>query len=269
MAELTRRGFGPTWKVVATMGVDFSFGLQGKVAVVTGGASGIGAAIAEAYRTKGATVAIVDRDLAHAEETAGRIGGGTYAVACDVSDPASVDAAVGAIVERSGRIDILVNSAGVVRLAPAEDLDVADWQLTIGVNLTGTFLMTQRVGRVMLAAGSGRVISLASQAGIVAIPEHVAYTATKFGVRGLTQSFAAEWGGRGINVNCISPTVVMTELGKLAWAGAKADAHKAQIPKGRFAEPEEIAAAAVFLASDGAAMVNGTNLVVDGGFTIV
>jgi len=254
---------------VAAMSVDFSFGLQDRVAVVTGGAAGIGAAIAEAYHAKGAEVVIVDNDPDHARETAARIGDGSYAVPCDVSDAESVDAAVRTVVDRSGRIDILVNCAGVVRLAPAEDLPLDYWKLTMAVNLSGTFLMTQRVGRVMLDAGRGKVINIASQAGVVAIPEHVAYTASKFGVRGLTRAFAAEWGGRGLNVNCISPTVVLTELGKQAWAGPKADAHKAQIPKGRFAEPAEIAAAAVFLASDGADMVNGENLVVDGGFTIV
>lgn len=251
------------------MSVDLSFGLHHKVAVVTGGASGIGAAIAEAFHAKGAAVVILDADLAHAEQTATRIGGGTYALACDVSDADSVDRAVESITDRSGRIDILVNSAGVARLAPAETLSLADWNLTIAVNLTGTFLVTQRVGRVMLTAGRGKVINIASQAGIVAIPEHVAYCASKFGVRGLTQVFAAEWGGRGVNVNCISPTVVMTDLGRRAWAGPKGDAHKAQIPKGRFAEPEEVAAAAVFLASDASDMVNGENLVVDGGFTII
>ena len=174
-----------------------------------------------------------------------------------------------AVLDRSGRVDVLVNPAGAARLAPAEDLSLADWNLTMAVNVTGTFLTTQRVGRVMLAQGGGKVINISSQAGIVAIPDHVAYTASKFAVNGLTRVFAAEWGGRGINVNSISPTVVLTELGKKAWAGPKGDAHKAQIPKGRFAEPEEIAAAAVFLASNGADMINGADLVVDGGFTIL
>lgn len=251
------------------MSVDFSFGLEDKVAFVTGAAAGIGEAIAEAFSAKGARVVVVDMDAAAAESVAARLGAGTYAVGCDVSSAESVDAAVQAVLDRSGRIDVLVNSAGVARLAPAEDLSLADWNLTMAVNVTGTFLTTQRVGRVMLAQGGGKVINISSQAGIVAIPDHVAYTASKFAVNGLTRVFAAEWGGRGINVNSISPTVVLTELGKKAWAGPKGDAHKAQIPKGRFAEPEEIAAAAVFLASNGADMINGADLVVDGGFTIL
>jgi NAD(P)-dependent dehydrogenase (short-subunit alcohol dehydrogenase family) len=120
----------------------------------------------------------------------------------------------------------------------------------------------------MLAAGKGKIVNIASQAGTVAIPEHVAYCASKFAVRGLTRVLAQEWGGRGINANTLSPTVVLTELGKKAWAGPKGDAHKAQIPKGRFALPEEVAAAAVFLASSASDMVNGADLLVDGGFTI-
>jgi len=120
----------------------------------------------------------------------------------------------------------------------------------------------------MLKVGKGKIINLASQAASVALTDHVAYCASKFGVLGVTKVLASEWGGRGINVNSVSPTVVLTELGKKAWAGEKGDAHKAQIPVGRFAEPEEVAAAVIFLASDGADMVNGADLVVDGGFTI-
>ena len=129
--------------------------------------------------------------------------------------------------------------------------------------------MARAAGRRMIAAGrGGRIVNLASQAGTVAIEGHVAYCASKFGVIGLTRTLALEWGRHGITVNSISPTVVLTDLGRSAWSGAKGDALKAQIPTGRFAEPEEIAAAAVFLASAEAAMVNGADLVVDGGYTI-
>ena len=128
--------------------------------------------------------------------------------------------------------------------------------------------MAQAVGRLMIAQGSGRIINLASQAGSVAIEEHVAYCASKFAVIGMTKTLALEWGRHGITVNSISPTVVMTELGKTAWAGAKGEAAKERIPVGRFAEPEEVAAAAVFLASDAAAMINGADLLVDGGYTV-
>lgn len=235
--------------------VDLSFALTGKVALVTGGASGIGEAITTAFTAKGARVATVD--LAAAGE-----------FRCDVSDAAAVDATVTAVLERYGKIDILVNSAGIARLGPAEDLSVADWDATLDVNLKGTFLMSQAVGRTMLARGSGTIINLASQAASVALQGHLAYCASKFAVVGLTKVLALEWAGRGVNVNSISPTVVLTELGRTAWSGPKGDALKALIPTGRFAYPEEIAAAAVYLASSSANMVNGADLVVDGGYTI-
>jgi NAD(P)-dependent dehydrogenase (short-subunit alcohol dehydrogenase family) len=235
--------------------VDFDFRLDGLVAVVTGGASGIGAAIASAFAAKGATVAIADLATA-----------GGYV--CDVSDPVSVESTVAAVIEDFGRIDILVNSAGIARLAPAEDLSLEHWDSTIAINLKGTFLMCQTVGRHMLGAGRGVIVNMASQAASVAIEEHVAYCASKFGVVGITKVLATEWAGRGVRVNSISPTVVLTDLGIKAWDNPKGDALKKLIPTGRFAYPAEIAACAVFLASGAAAMVNGADLVIDGGYTI-
>lgn len=235
--------------------VDFDFRLDGLVALVTGGASGIGAAIAAALPVKGATVAIAD--LAS---------DGGYT--CDVSDPESVSSTVAAVIDDFGRIDILVNCAGIARLAPAEELSLAHWDSTIAVNLKGTFLMCQTVGRHMLAAGRGVIINMASQAATVAIEEHLAYCASKFGVVGITKVLATEWAPRGVRVNSISPTVVLTDLGIKAWDNPKGEALKKLIPTGRFAYPNEIAAAAVFLASEAAAMVNGADLVIDGGYTI-
>ena len=240
----------------------------GRVAVVTGGASGIGSSIAQLLVQQGASVALLDQDLEAASKTAESIGDGASAYACDVTDRASVRSAVEAVRTDLGDVDILVNSAGVARLAPAEDLDDDAWDLTLGVNLTGTFLVCQEVGRGMLERGSGKIVNLASQAGTVALAEHAAYSASKFGVIGLTKVLASEWAGRGVNVNTVSPTVVLTALGKKAWDGPKGDALKEQIPVGRFAEPEEIAAVVSFLASDAAAMINGADILVDGGYTI-
>jgi NAD(P)-dependent dehydrogenase (short-subunit alcohol dehydrogenase family) len=253
---------------VDSRALDPGAGLQGKVALITGGASGIGAAIAEAYAAKGAHVAIVDLQESAARARAEQVGGDSRAFACDVTDAASVQATADAVVEAYGRVDVLVNSAGVVLLAPAEELELRAWDTTLDVNLKGTFLACQAVGRHMLAAGGGRIVNLASQAASVALDQHVAYCASKFGVLGLTKVLASEWGGRGVTVNTISPTVVLTDLGRAAWDGPKGEAMKELIPTGRFALPEEIAACAVFLASEAAEMVNGADLVVDGGYTV-
>lgn len=247
--------------------MNYDFPLSDKVALVTGGASGIGDAIAAALATKGARVAICDLRRDGAQATADRIGNGARGFACDVTDEASVDTCVSDVVEAFGRIDILVNSAGIVDLAPAEELSPAAWRRTLDVNLTGSYLVARAVARHMIAAGAGRIINMASQAGSVALDGHVAYCASKFGVIGMTKTMALEWGKHGIRANTISPTVVLTELGRKAWEGPKGDAMKAEIPAGRFAEPEEIAAAAVFLASEGADMINGADLVIDGGYT--
>ena len=252
----------------ASQALDLTFSLNSKVALVTGGASGIGAAIAEAYASKGAHVAVVDLNERAAKEQADKIGNEATAYACDVSDPESVVAVVEAVVQHYGHVDILVNSAGVVRLAPAEEIEVSGWITTIAVNLTGTFLMSQSVGKHMLAAGHGKIISLASQAGSVALDQHVAYCASKWGVIGMTKVLASEWAGRGVTANTISPTVVLTELGHQAWDGPKGEALKKLIPTGRFALPDEIAASAVFLGSQAADMINGMDLLVVGGYTI-
>lgn len=247
--------------------LDFDFPLSGKTAVVTGAGSGIGAAIAEAFASKGVRLALLDLDLVNAKAKAAEFGN-AEAFGCNVADPTSVETAIQAVIAKFGRIDILVNSAGIVDLAPAETISLKAWQRTLDVNLTGSFLMAQAVGRQMIAQGGGKIINLASQAGTVAIDEHVAYCASKFAVIGMTKTLALEWGKYGINVNSISPTVVLTDLGKKAWAGPKGDAMIGQIPMGRFAEPCEIAAAAIFLASDAAYMINGADLMIDGGFTI-
>ncbi|WP_308188104.1 SDR family oxidoreductase [Rhodococcus rhodochrous] len=186
-----------------------------------------------------------------------------------MDDRESVSTAVSFVVSDLVHVDVLVDSAGVARLAPAEDLSDEFWNLTLNVNLTGTFLMCQEFERVMLARGSGRIINIASQAATVAIEEHAAYCASKFGVLGLTKVLAAEWAGRGVTVNTISLTVVMTPLGREAWSNPKGDALRARIPVVRFAETEDVTNTAVFRASSGAAMINSADILVDGGYTVL
>lgn len=246
--------------------MDIDFSLDGKSALVTGGASGIGWAICQLFVAKGARVAIADLNAAAATDRAGTLGERAAAYELDVTDPDSVTATVDRVAADFGRIDVLVNSAGVGLLAPAEELGLDIWDPTLAVNLRGTFLVAQAVGRLMLANGSGSIINLASQAASAALDKHAAYCASKAGVIGLTRVLAFEWGGRGVRANTISPTVVMTELGRYAWSGPEGDAFKKLIPAGRFAEPEEIAATALFLASDHSLMINGADIPVDGGF---
>jgi len=250
------------------MTIDMTFPLKGRVAVVTGGASGIGRAIAEAFASKGVTVAIADLQMDVAKAFAKELGNNSSAHLCDVTSLESISTAVNEIYAAHNAVDILVNSAGIVALAPAENLEKSAWDITMAVNLSGTFFMSQEVGKRMLNRGSGKIINLASQAGSVSLHDHAAYCASKFGVIGVTKVLASEWANRGVTVNSISPTVVLTELGKKAWDGEKGDALKKLIPTSRFALPEEIAATAVFLASDGANMINGADILVDGGYTI-
>ncbi|NYD24333.1 GolD/DthD family dehydrogenase [Kineococcus aurantiacus] len=234
-----------------------------RVALVTGGAGGIGAAVVAAFEAEGTAVAVLDRD-----ERALAGAGGRFHVAADVTDPASVASAVDRVVERAGRLDVLVNCAGTATIAPALDIDLAGWSSTLAVNLTGSFIVTRAVARHLAAHGGGRVVTIASQAATVGLEGHVAYAASKAGLLGMTRTLALEWGPLGITVNTVSPTVVLTPLARPNWDNPRGEALRAQIPVGRFAEPEEVAAAVLYLASPAAAMVTGHDLVVDGGYTV-
>jgi len=250
------------------MNLDKVFSFNNKIIVVTGGASGIGEAISKAFAAQGATVAVVDLEESKAMKIAEELGNSSRGFACDVANYESVNNVAAAIQDVYKKVDVLVNSAGIVALAPAEKLSLDTWNRTININLSGTFFMSQAIGKLMLSQGSGKIVNMASQAASIALDEHAAYCASKFGVLGITKVLASEWAGRGVNVNSISPTVVLTELGKKAWDGPKGDALKKLIPTGRFALPEEIAASALFLSSSAADMINGADLLVDGGYTI-
>jgi len=251
-----------------TASFDAAFDFTGKAALVTGGAAGIGAAIAHALAARGAKVAVVDLSPAAPETARALSNGGHCACVADITQPGEAERAAAETVRALGRLDILVNNAGVARLAPAEAVTDEDWDLTMAVNLRAPFLMARAAFPALRDAGAGRIVNLASQAAFVALDRHLAYCTSKAGLLGMTKVLALEWAAHGITVNAISPTVVETELGRKAWAGEVGEAMKRKIPAGRFAQPEEIALASLFLASAGAGMITGANLVIDGGYTI-
>ncbi|MBN3807501.1 GolD/DthD family dehydrogenase [Paraburkholderia sp. Ac-20347] len=253
-------------------GVDFDFRLDGKVAVVTGGLGGIAMATNTALIAKGARVAILypafeePRVQAAVEELGAA---NAKAFACDVANEADVERAMKAAVQHFGDIHLLVNAAGCITLTPAEDIGFDEWQKQIAVNLTGPFLCSKHFARHVLARGHrGKIVNIASQAATVAIDQHCAYTSAKAGLIGMTKVLAKEWAARGITVNTVSPTVVLTPMGAAAWDGEKGENMKKLIPVGRFAYTDEIAAAILFLLSNGADMITGADIMIDGGYTI-
>jgi NAD(P)-dependent dehydrogenase (short-subunit alcohol dehydrogenase family) len=250
--------------------VDISFSLKGKVALITGGARGIGKAIAVLFAKNGARIVLVDLDpvVESVAQEISTLGDKSIAAVADITRKDEVEKAVAVALREFGTIDILVNNAGVAYLDDAENLSEEYWDKTMAVNLKAPFLLAQAVGRVMIQKKRGKIINIASQAGVIALDKHVAYCASKAGLIGMAKVLALEWAEFGINVNAIAPTVILTELGKKAWAGEVGEAMKKKIPLRRFGYPEEVAAAALYLASPASDLVTGETLVIDGGYTI-
>ncbi|HWI01617.1 MAG TPA: SDR family oxidoreductase [Propionibacteriaceae bacterium] len=237
--------------------------LKGSVAVVTGAAGGVGQAVSRYLTDIG--LQVFDLDRRRPERGAGQY------VDVDVSDPDSIHRAVAEVLSSASRIDCLVAAAGLSEEpTPAEQMDAAVWQRTLAVNLTGAFFTCQRVGQVMLEQRSGRIVTIASMSGahVVNVPQQqVAYNASKGGLVAMTKSLAYEWADRGVRVNALSPGYVDTPL--LASKKFLHDQWKAATPLRRFAEPREVAAAAAWLLSDEAAFCCGTELLMDGGYSLV
>jgi NAD(P)-dependent dehydrogenase (short-subunit alcohol dehydrogenase family) len=242
--------------------------LADRVAVVTGGARGIGEAIATRFVAEGATVAILDLDGLAAAETAGRLGGTGHQ--CDVRSRSSVDAAVDAVLTEHGRIDVLVNNAGVGLAGPSETFSDEDWHTSIGIMQTGVFLCSQVVGRHMLERRHGVIVNISSINAWEAFPMRLAYCAAKAAVVAMTEVLAIEWADRGIRVNAVAPGVTRTALVQKGIDDGVIDvpAYTARTPLHRLGEPDEIARAVLFLASDeDASFITGTTLRADGGWS--
>lgn len=243
--------------------------LRDRVAIVTGGGRGIGLSTARAFVREGARVVVGDLDGGAVEAAASELGAGAaIGLRIDVTSAADAAQLVDAALERWGRLDIAVNSAGIGSPLPAVELGEEEWRRVIDVNLTGTFLVCQAAGRAMLRQGSGAVVNLASMYGKRAVPDRSAYVASKYAVVGLTEALAIEWAPT-VRVNALAPGYTDTELfrGNQARGGTDIGALVARTPLGRLGAPAEIAEAALYLASDEAAWITGHTLVIDGGWT--
>lgn len=243
---------------------------ENRVAFVTGAARGIGRAVALTLAERGYRIAANDlRAPEGTLEELARARAESLSVPGDVSDEEAVRGMVEAVTSEFGRVDVLVNNAGISAITPAEETTLADWERTIAVNLTGPFLTCREFGKVMLEQGSGSIINISSVAGLLGIGDRAAYNAGKHGLVGLTRTLAAEWGGRGVRVNTVCPGWVKTEMDEEdQGAGGYTDEDiEGRTPMGRFARPEDIAWAVAFLADpEWSAYVNGHTLSVDGGW---
>ena len=244
-----------------------------KVAIVTGGSKGIGAATARAFAAHGARVVVADTDEARGQDVVASIGsdGGTALfVPTDVADADSVEAMVSTTVDRFGRLDHAFNNAGIEGdPAPLEDCARANWDRTLAINLTGVFLCMQAEIPHMLASGGGSIVNCASIAGLVGFPDHPAYVASKHGVVGITKGAALELAPQGIRVNAVCPGVIDTEMIQRATADQPElmEATIAAHPLGRIGTPEEIAGTVLWLCSEDGGFVTGQAVAVDGGYT--
>jgi NAD(P)-dependent dehydrogenase (short-subunit alcohol dehydrogenase family) len=246
------------------------FSLAGKTAVVLGGTSGIGRVLSLGLADAGAEVIASARRADRVNETATEIerrGRKTLRACSDVRDRASLESLLGAVVGEFGRVDILINCAGMIKRAPTLTLPEEEWSEILDTNLTGTLRACQIFGRSMLERGHGRIINIASLNSFVALSEVAAYAASKAGVVSLTRSLAVEWSKRGVTVNAIAPGVFHTEMNaNLLDNTPRGRELLLRTPMGRFGRNEELVGAAVYLASDAASFVTGETLVVDGGF---
>ena len=248
---------------------DESFSVKGKNVIVTGSSSGIGLEIVRMLARKGANILAFDRnENRELESYVKELGTDYVGFTGDITDSRSIRGAVDAALERFGKIDALVNCAGIAVNESLDRLTEEGWDKTLAVNLTGPVRLALAAGAAMIAAGGGSIVNIASQAGLVALDKHLSYGTSKAGLIQATKQMALEWGKYNIRVNAISPTVILTPMGRTNWDNPEGDALKQIIPSRRFGYPEEVAACVVYLISDASVLFNGANLIIDGGYTI-
>jgi gluconate 5-dehydrogenase len=247
------------------------FSVADQVVLVSGGSRGIGRAIAEGFARRGAKVIITGREKSTLEQTAAAISSPDSAVTplvCDVAEPKAIARLMPAVLERFGRIDTLLNVAGVNRRMPAEKLSEADWDFILDINLKGPFLLSQAAGRVMLERGAGSQINIVSLNNDRPLKGVMPYAVSKAGLGHMTRALGLEWGPRGVRVNAIAPGFVLTDLTRKLWSQPKMQAWgEANTPLKRLGQPEDMLGAALFLASAASAWMTGQVLFVDGGFS--
>ena len=249
------------------------FSLEGRTALITGASRGIGAEICRVFADAGADIVALARDEPALADVAAQVramGRSCLVIGADLATADGPGAAARTALEQLGTIDILVNSAGVARIAPALDLSLAQWEETMAVNLRAPFLLSQALAPAMIAQRWGKIINISSQTGVIALKDHAAYATSKGALNALTKSLMAEWAEHNIQVNAICPTVVMTPMGRELWSPReKSEPFLAKTPLGRFGEPVEIADLALYLASPASELVNGSVVMIEGGFSSV
>ncbi len=248
------------------------FDLNGKVAIITGGGRGLGRTMALALADAGADVVVTDLLISGAKEVADEIllkRRRSLSIKADVSKPMQVQRIVTKVMDRFGSADILVNNAGINIISPAEDFAVEDWNKVLSINLTGVFLCAQAFGRIMIKQGKGKIINIASVAGMVGTPHNAAaYNSTKAGVINLTRSLAIEWGKYNINVNAIAPGMIETELTKKRLENKEYYNYWIdRTPLRRVGKPEDLIGAVIYLSSEASNWLTGHTIVIDGGYT--
>jgi NAD(P)-dependent dehydrogenase (short-subunit alcohol dehydrogenase family) len=250
--------------------VEYDF--RGSTALVTGATKGIGREIAVRLAAAGCSIGLTGRnrqELAELQAELSDSGVGVETMPCDLADPAQIPEMVAALADALGGFDFLVNNAGLTHVESVLDTSVEHWDEIMAVNLRAPLLVAQSVIPTMVQRGGGSVVNVGSLAGEVALEDHAAYCASKWGLHGLTKVMALELGQKGIRVNAVAPTVVMTPMGQEVWGEPeKGDPMKARIPMGRFVEPGEVVDTILYLLSDSAAMINGTVVVIDGGYSV-